>query len=239
MLVSGRGEATVVFESGLGGPLEHWGKVQPAVSRFAKTVTYDRAGSGLSEEGPPPRHAGHVATELRDALRVAGIAPPYVLVGASLGGAYIRVFAGLYPADVAGMVLVDPTPTTERFRELLDAERERDALVLPEVESLPGTLEHAHVSRVPDGIPLVLIDAVSPVEIPFATGSIRALRAESRQAIEIESREYRQWLDGIRGSRLVVTRGSGHDVAQEQPDLVVSTIRGVVEEVTGRQPRQR
>jgi pimeloyl-ACP methyl ester carboxylesterase len=52
MLVGGRGEQTVVFENGLGPPLEMWGKVQPEVGRFARTVTYDRAGVGLSEEGP-------------------------------------------------------------------------------------------------------------------------------------------------------------------------------------------
>ena len=109
MLVSGSGESTVVFENGLGPPLEMWGKVQPDVSRFARTVTYDRAGVGLSEDGPSPRDGRQIARELRAALRAAGLPPPYVLVGASFGGLYIRVFAGTYPEDVSGMVLVDPT----------------------------------------------------------------------------------------------------------------------------------
>src|SRR5688500_17826762 len=81
MLVAGSGESTVVFENGLGPPLEMWGKVQPHVSRFARTVTYDRAGVGLSEEAPHPRDGRHIAEELRHALRVAGVLPPYVLVG--------------------------------------------------------------------------------------------------------------------------------------------------------------
>src|SRR5881396_827534 len=88
MLVAGSGESTVVFENGLGAPLEMWGKVQPHVSRFAKTVAYDRAGVGLSEDAPPPRDGRHIAAELRHALRVAGVPPPYVLVGASFGGLY-------------------------------------------------------------------------------------------------------------------------------------------------------
>jgi pimeloyl-ACP methyl ester carboxylesterase len=228
MLVAGSGDATVVFENGLGGPLEHWGKVQPEVSRFARTVSYDRAGVGLSTEGPRPRDGRHIAAELRLALREAAVAPPYVLVGASLGGPYIRIFAGIYPEDVAGMVLVDPTP---------DSERAEGAKGLPELHSLNDTLEQARASQVPGGIPLILIDAVSPDEVPFATASMRMLRWNARRAIETESREYKRWMDGIPGSRLVVTHRSGHNVAQEQPDLVVATIREAVDEVTRRPPR--
>jgi len=113
MLVTGRGDATVVFENGLGGPLELWGKVQPDVSRFARTVSYDRAGVGLSGEGPRPRDGRRIAAELRGALRLAAVAPPYILVGASLGGPYVRIFAGMYPHEVVGLVLVDLTPDTE------------------------------------------------------------------------------------------------------------------------------
>jgi pimeloyl-ACP methyl ester carboxylesterase len=228
MLVAGSGDATVVFENGLGGPLEHWGKVQPEVSRFARTVSYDRAGVGLSDEGPRPRDGRRIADELRLVLRAAAIAPPYVLVGASLGGPYIRIFAGMYPDDVAGMVLVDPTPDTERGE---------NASRLPELQSMSDTLDQARASRVPRGIPLILIDAVSPEEVPFATESIRALRMNARRVIETESRDYKRWLDGIPGSRLVVTHRSGHNVAQEQPDLVVAMIREALDEITRRPPR--
>ena len=228
MLVAGRGDATVVFENGLGGPLEHWGKVQPDASRFARTVSYDRAGVGLSDEGARPRDGRRIATELRQMLRAAAIAPPYILVGASLGGPYIRVFAGMYPDDVAGLVLVDPTP---------DSSQVDDAAGLPELESLSDTLEQARASRVPTGLPVVLIDAVAPLYVPFATEAIRTLRKNGRREIEAESVEYAQWLDQIPGGRLVVTTRSGHNVAQEQPELVVATIRQVVDEVTGRSQR--
>jgi pimeloyl-ACP methyl ester carboxylesterase len=226
MLVGGRGEATVVFENGLGGPLELWGKVQPDVSRFARTVTYDRAGVGLSDEGPPLRHGRHIAADLHGALRSAGIAPPYVLVGASLGGPYARIYAGMYPDDVAGMVLVDPTPDSES----VDA-----AAGLPELESLPDTLNQSRASRIPIGVPVFLIDAMAPLDVPFATDAIRAARMRSRVEIEAESLEYRQWLETIPGSRLIVTSRSGHNVAQEQPELVVDTIRQAVDEAARRQ----
>jgi pimeloyl-ACP methyl ester carboxylesterase len=223
MLVTGGGNATVVLESGLGGILEHWGKVQPAVSRFAKTVSYDRAGLGLSDDGPRPRDGRRIATELREALRAAAIAPPYILVGASMGGRYIRVFTGMYPEDVAGLVLVDPTPDNEAFEDEMD---------LPETESQSAALDQARGSSIPGGVPVVLIDAISPLEVPFANAGIRALRMRNRSELEAETREHRRWMDTIPGSRLITTHRSGHNVFLEQPRLVIDTIREVVEEIS-------
>jgi pimeloyl-ACP methyl ester carboxylesterase len=223
MLITGHGDATVILESGLGGTLENWGKVQPEVSRFAKTVSYDRAGLGLSDDGPRPRDGRRIATELREALRAAAVAPPYVLVGASMGGRYIRVFTGMYPEDVAGLVLVDPTPDNEAVEDEMD---------LPETESQAAALDQARDSRIPRGIPVVLIDAVSPLEVPFANAGIRALRMRNRSELAAESREHRRWMDTIPGSRLITTHRSGHNVFLEQPTLVVDTIREVVEEIS-------
>ena len=224
MLVSGTGASTVVFENGLGPPLEMWGKVQPHVSRFARTATYDRAGVGLSEDGPSPRDGQQIARELRAVLRAAGLPPPYVLVGASLGGLYIRVFAGTYPEDVSGMVLVDPTHDADGLKPSLH----------PELAVAKETAEQARQSRIPPGVPLVLIDAVSQREVPFASSAIRALRAKNRPDMDAESRAYKTWLDTIPGARLIVTHDSGHNVPIEQPQLVVETIREIV-----RAPRDR
>ena len=221
MLVAGRGDPTVVFQNGLGGPLENWGKVQPSVSRFARTVSYDRAGVGRSDEGPLPRDGRRIAAELRQALQSAGIGPPYILVGASLGGPYIRVYAGMYPEDVAAMVLVDPTPQSETVDGIAR---------LPEHKSMPETLAQAGTSRIPVNVAVFLIDARSLHDVPFATESIRALRLRHRADLEAESAEYKEWLDAIPGSRLIPVT-SGHNVAQEQPGIVVATIREAVDEV--------
>ena len=220
MLVAGQGDTTVVFENGYGGPLENWGKVQPGVSRFAKTVSYDRAGVGLSDKRPPPRDGRRIADELRLALQAANIAPPYILVGASLGGPYVRVFAGAYPDDVAGLVLVDPTPDSEQFNRT-------DGL--PELEAWPGTRAQARDAQRPAGMPVFLIDALSPAYVPFTTEAYRALRLRNRAELEAESVEYQEWLRTIPGSRLIVTGRSGHNVAQEQPELVVAAIRELLE----------
>ena len=223
MLVAGRGPATVVFENGLNGPLEHWGQVQPQVSAFARTVTYDRAGVGLSDGGPPLRDGREIARELHDALVVADVPAPYILAGHSLGGLYVRVFAGMYPDDVSGMVLVDPTHDGDDIG--------RSAL--PELAALSKTVEQARTSRIPPHMPLILIDAIGPREIPFLTDRLRESRAKQRTDVEADSRTYRNWVAGIPGARVVVTGQSGHNVPQEQPELVIEAIRQIVQQTGG------
>lgn len=107
MCIVGDAGPVVVLESGLPGGLgfEH---VRGPVSRFARAVAYDRAGVGASEPGPLPRDAKQIVRELHAALHNANLPPPYVLVGQSMGGPYVRVFAATYPDEVSGIVLVDP-----------------------------------------------------------------------------------------------------------------------------------
>ena len=103
----GRGRPTVVMECGAGDFSFDWSIVQPEVAHFTRACTYDRAGSAWSEPGPKPRTMQQIVYELHTGLHKAGIRGPYVLVGHSLGGLIVRVFAENYPSEVCGMVLVD------------------------------------------------------------------------------------------------------------------------------------
>jgi pimeloyl-ACP methyl ester carboxylesterase len=103
----GDGSPAVVFESGLAGMSADWGSVQPPVAGTTRACAYDRAGIAWSAAGPAPRDPRRIATELHTLLGHAGVAGPYVLVGHSFGGLYVRVFADRYPDEVVGLVLVD------------------------------------------------------------------------------------------------------------------------------------
>jgi pimeloyl-ACP methyl ester carboxylesterase len=103
----GKGSPTVILESGLGTMSADWANVQPDVAKTTRVCSYDRAGTGWSEPGPAPRDPKQIAHELHNLLGNAGIDGPYVLVGQSFGGLYVRMYADLYPQEVAGMVLVD------------------------------------------------------------------------------------------------------------------------------------
>jgi pimeloyl-ACP methyl ester carboxylesterase len=103
----GTGSPTVVLDAGLGGMSLDWNLVQPEMGQTTRVCAYDRAGMGWSEPGPQPRTPERIAGELHTLLTNAGIAGPYVLVGHSLAGKNVRIFAQQHPDEVAGMVLVD------------------------------------------------------------------------------------------------------------------------------------
>jgi pimeloyl-ACP methyl ester carboxylesterase len=100
-------QPTVILEAGQGAFSVDWALVQPRVAQFARVCSYDRAGSGWSDLGPDPRTKRQIVWELHQLLEKSGERPPFVLVGHSFGGLLVRLYASTYPADVAGLVLVD------------------------------------------------------------------------------------------------------------------------------------
>lgn len=104
---AGCGTPTVVLEAGLGGMSSGWAWIQHETAKFCHVISYDRAGLGWSEAATTPKTARQAALRLRSLLRSANTIPPYILVGHSMGGLFIRVFADLFPKEVAGIVLVD------------------------------------------------------------------------------------------------------------------------------------
>jgi len=103
----GQGSPTVILESGLANMSADWANVQPLVAEGTRVCAYDRAGIAWSDPGPQPRDPRQIAGELHTLLNRAGIAGPYVLVGQSVGGLYVRMYAARYASEVVGMVLVD------------------------------------------------------------------------------------------------------------------------------------
>jgi len=109
----GEGSPAVIFESGIAASSLNWRSVQEKVSRQTLSIAYDRRGLGWSDPCSPPITASSIAAELHTALHAAAVEPPYVLVGHSFGGLAARRFGSLYPAEVAGLVLVDAVQPQE------------------------------------------------------------------------------------------------------------------------------
>src|SRR5262249_10469199 len=231
MLVAGNGNPTVVLESGLGDTLESWAKMQPEVAKFSQVVANDRAGLGQSESSPKPRTARQIATELHTALRNADLAPPYVLVGHSAGGLYIRVFASMYPNEVAGMVFVDPTP--EEFFERLKAiqspeeqkkfeEKKQDYAAKAsegrraEWTSLDIDLKEARTAIPLPNVPLILLTGMG------------AEPDKTSEAKQLWLSLHNEWLKQLPNARHIITDKSGHYIQIDEPELVIDAIRQVV-----------
>jgi pimeloyl-ACP methyl ester carboxylesterase len=103
----GEGTPTVILDAGLGKSSLDWSLVQPKVAAVTRVCSYDRAGMGWSEPAAGLRSPMDLAAEFHTLLRNGGVNGPYVLVGHSLAGKNVRMFARAYPTEVAGMVLVD------------------------------------------------------------------------------------------------------------------------------------
>jgi len=104
---AGTGSPTVLFEGGFAATSLAWFKVQPEIARAHRACAYDRAGYGFSDPNPLPPDGEATAKDLDDGLRAANIRGPFVLVGHSAGGLYMRLFADRRPREVVGMVLLD------------------------------------------------------------------------------------------------------------------------------------
>jgi pimeloyl-ACP methyl ester carboxylesterase len=105
----GTGSPTVMLESGIGGDAYDWRAVQDKIAAQTRVCSYDRAGLGKSSLGPLPRDVKAEVADFEALLKAADLRGPYVLVGHSVGGYLVRLFAFRHLDDVAALVLVDPS----------------------------------------------------------------------------------------------------------------------------------
>ena len=229
LLIGGQrspGTPIVILEGGFGAGIASWSAIQRDIARFTQVVSYDRAGVGQSDLGPKPRDAKTIAADLHAALVKADIKPPYVLVGHSFGGPYVRVFAGMYPAEVSGMVLIDPSQ--EAFDayirlNLTPALKEEEAKIAKapqgvrdEYEAVQATYEQAQNAKVPAGVPVILLTASQDSGMP----------AEARR---VWAEKHKEWIAKVPGGKLVIAEKSGHFIQAQEPDLVIAAIKEVME----------
>ncbi len=113
---AGSGPVTVVFDAPSGDGGWTWHGVQPKVATRTRACVYDRAARGFSDPSPLPPTFGNAVSDLHALLGKAGIAPPYVLVGNSFGGAAVQLYAYRYPQEVKALVLVEAGHEDEEKR---------------------------------------------------------------------------------------------------------------------------
>jgi pimeloyl-ACP methyl ester carboxylesterase len=254
--IVGIGGPVVVIDPGMGTRAEEWYSLQDSLATWTRVVVYDRAGYGSSDRGPLPRSSLQEVAELKSLLDTQDILGPYVMVGHSLGGLNVQVFADRNPDLVEGLVLLDPPPlawiTGEGFPELRNM---ADAMTA----EWQGIADRGRMSG----------DATERAEAAFfemMASEHREMFGESgRLAADITSfghlpmtviasgmpnpafgevaEEYQGfWVDQSRRlaeksseGEFVVARESSHMLHRDVPQLVLSRILAVVE--AGRQPR--
>jgi pimeloyl-ACP methyl ester carboxylesterase len=234
MATAGSGRYTVLFESGFGTGMGSWRAVAPHVAASARIFTYSRAGAGGSDPRPEPRTILQSSEELDALLATAKLGPPYILVGHSYGGLLVRAFAARHPGWVAGMVLVDPAD--ERFNPALrklDAARAAaddkqfaaivPAKFQPELQLLQPVLDSGVfpvAGKLPD-VPVVVLTSVQQADKP-------EFFLQTPQAVAIKRDLHADFLRQFSAGSQVVTADSGHNIQQEQPELVIAAVEQVI-----------
>ena len=214
------GPATVVFEAGLGDDWTSWDTVASQVAQHTRIFAYSRPGYGASSPATTPRDPRQIVEELRALLAYNGYTPPYLLVGHSMGGTYMELFAKAYPDEVIGAVLVDPRhrdflATCEAAQldncgipePLLDTQA---ASTIAEYHAFTSASDEIHAAGTFGGYPVRVLTAtkhpVSPAREQLWESMLGELAAEAPN-----------------GEQIIVT-GASHYIQHDRPDVVVNAI---------------
>ena len=229
LALSGEGP-TIVLEAGFGSSHRVWNPLPSMLSPLGRVVMYDRPGLGRSEACARPRTARVIAEELREGLARGGFKPPYLLIGWSFGGSLVRVFAGMYPGDVAGVVLIDPTAEDFYARAVrehpavydsVNAEDEKRAASGPVgelAEEASWDTSMAQVRRSLTGWtrPTILLSSA---------------RADLGVLGPLWGDEQRRLADGMPNTRFVPVSGAGHAIHRDQPAAVVTAVQELLHSI--------
>ena len=216
---------TLVFENGLRETIDTWSGVLKTVAPQARVFAYNRPGYGHSDDTPQPRDGATIVEDLRKMLKDSGMAPPYVLVGHSLGGLYMQAFARSHPDEVAGVVLVDAVypGVIKRAEDFPFATRLArhvffSSAVNREIEQIHATGDAVLALPPADAIPMVRLFNVphSATAIPVDFG------------VNDDSPAVRQRVEGLYPNARKVIVDSDHRIQEANPEFVVRAIEDVV-----------
>lgn len=230
-ILAGSGAPSVLLVNGAGGPVEGWFKVFARLASQGRTFAYNRAGIDRSSKPTVPQTAHEMVEALRDILEALEVPPPYVLVGHSLGGLVVNLFARLYPHEVAAVVLLEATAPDDvrllpRFENGVQRWLKRlGRRLLPphpfdETEQLDASLAELDAAPPFPAVPLLVVTGARPA-LPWATPTaLLAARARHQAALVNLSPLGRQ----------IIAGQSGHFPQFSEPALVCETIDAAVRE---------
>jgi pimeloyl-ACP methyl ester carboxylesterase len=231
-IASGTSPPTIVLVNGAGGPLDGLSRVFGPLLRYGMVVAYNRPGIGRSSRPTEPQTGALIVGTLRDLLTVIEAPRPYLLLGHSLGGLYVQLFARRLPDDVSGVVMVEAAHPDDRAMAELQPgwirslnsvlqignplRRDRGFSETRWVDDTCRQIEHA--PPFPD-MPLAVVTAARPPpsrQVPEEVADLRSKNQEALVALSLESRQFH-------------AAGSSHFPQLSEPAIIVDAVRWVID----------
>lgn len=212
----------VVFQSGLGNDKTIWSSVIKKLPVTQAYIAYDRYGYGASSASNTlSRNPCNIAKEQHELLEKLGARPPYILVGHSIGGLYEYVFALMYPQDVAGLILLDPTHP--QHWKTMQADASAAATMLK-------TLRYLSFSMVMRDEFDAQTECLATVSVPLEksisanTRLFVSTKGASGAFLDVKNKLQYDWLHLLGIDVFEPVEDSGHYIQSDRPDVVVQAI---------------
>ncbi len=224
----------VVFEAGMGEDHATWQDVQPVIARMTTTFSYDRAGLGQSAASGSPRTAEQLAKELHTLLLAIKLTGPFILVGHSLGGYIVTLFAHLFPEDTAGLVYVDSGFDEQRLKQAVTEEQwaaREQALKkyvpafspgqqMEKTRSDESSIQAREAQPLPN-VPAVILSGTL-INSDFPVSDVER---------EVKLQAHREIMAALPQAEQVIVAEARHYLQNETPAVVVEAVRRVIERV--------
>ncbi len=224
-VLNGVGSPTVILEAGLGDGKESWAPVYDQLSQMTRVFAYDRAGYGGSRSSSRTRDGATIVRELRATLQALELEPPYLLVGHSVGGTYMELYARTYPDEIAGVVLVDSRHAdfTRQCKAAGARSCEPPALLSALLPSAPKreladgdkTMEQVMRAGPFPKVPLVVLTSGKQFRVGDRFQEVWLETQESLAALSDRATH-------------TVCESCGHYIHKDKPELVVSAVNGII-----------
>lgn len=231
--LSGDGPATIVLLNGAGVTLDGWSALYPGIEQLGRVFAWNRFGVQGSADPPAMQDGAAVVASLRELLARAGLRPPYVLVGHSLGGLHANLFARLHPSEVAAVLFLEATHP--RDQDVLEQDEQRLKRGLSKVLAQPPrefeANLHAEMEAAADTVDEVAAAGpFPPVPVAVVTGGMDPPKSLLSPDAAQARRERQLALVRLspHGEHVVATR-SGHFPQRSEPELVLRVLRRLVE----------
>lgn len=230
------GQPVVVLEAGAGEGLETWRPVFGEIAKSLPVLAYDRRGIGESVADSETPTLRRVAASLHGLLARMNVPPPYLLVGHSWGGLYVRAFTEQFPSEVSGQLFLDVTDfeTTNEERAAAVSPADRAQVTAPPVmppipSDTPAGLRaefqvvagemtreypEARSLRPSNGIPTAVVVATSPGRLKGLGGVM----------VRLQIKHQAEWALGSAGGLFLAASHVGHMVHRDDPGLVVQLL---------------